>query len=932
MLRDSPYSPAFGRRRFAADVVQKAVAQGGLTLLVEGMAGMGKTFLLRELGIAGQESSSWPVYFANADEIESGEPYSFIERFAASGLFDGWDFEPDRETQPIPVARECLRRFRESAADGAIVLIDDVQWIDTESQRVLRYVIPRIHRRHVLLGFGARTPYEQGSFGQVLAELIAHSTQDLIHQIDPLTTEEIRAFAADRLGTGVSARTGERLLKATSGSFLRLDAILRQLTPDEVAHLHLIWDLPIRGGTSDENPLLHGFRELSPPARATTEIVCLAGHEMSRADLHAAADLLGERVELAEPSAAGVLSESGFGATIVPRHALVAQAIRDTIAADRVRAISRALAVITSGYRSARHALQGAEEWSDELGKQVTYYVSEALDHGGFGNASDILRTALELADDTATRQELLISLAVAHIRGKTGYLILDLADEYEQLPPSALRDFILIVLAAHRVESELPQEQVMALLSLESPDPDDRTISAFLSFLVVIMTMRTNDPSMVPLLIDHARTLFEQAPADATELGDARLAWMVAPQEYLVLLDCYRTVHDQRMFEMSAVADALPELERRIEEMPDGPLKVDSLVAVSGAELALGRFTSGERLARRGVELLDRVSEPWAAGTARLILADCLVLRGDYAEAGTLIDLSEEIAFDALDVETRPTFAALRAIIAAIRGGRDVERHLEQARHQHEIMWEGYAADTAVMAECEAARAAGDPEGVLHASQGPTVDRLSNTHRGYLTYRALALIDLGRLDQASDLIEELAVWRDVHWLEYWGTLDWLRARLAEARGDASAARRHYESAVARDSLPLPLALTLADLGVFLGEQGAHEEARRVTEKAIAILERLGAEAYLSAVRARFSPASPAAQSPGARLLATLTDRERQIVEQLAEGRSNNQIAESMVVSVATVRSHVSNVLRKLRLSSRGEVARLLREAGATPE
>lgn len=56
-------------------------------------------------------------------------------------------------------------------------------------------------------------------------------------------------------------------------------------------------------------------------------------------------------------------------------------------------------------------------------------------------------------------------------------------------------------------------------------------------------------------------------------------------------------------------------------------------------------------------------------------------------------------------------------------------------------------------------------------------------------------------------------------------------------------------------------------------------------------------------------------------LLAKLTERERQILGQLAQGKSNKAIAQEVGISLDTVKLHVRNVLAKLNLSSRVEAA-----------
>jgi two-component system response regulator NreC len=59
-----------------------------------------------------------------------------------------------------------------------------------------------------------------------------------------------------------------------------------------------------------------------------------------------------------------------------------------------------------------------------------------------------------------------------------------------------------------------------------------------------------------------------------------------------------------------------------------------------------------------------------------------------------------------------------------------------------------------------------------------------------------------------------------------------------------------------------------------------------------------------------------------------LSPREREVMQLLAEGYSNKEIAERLVVSPSTVHTHRSNLMSKLGLSSRRELIRYARKVG----
>ena len=71
--------------------------------------------------------------------------------------------------------------------------------------------------------------------------------------------------------------------------------------------------------------------------------------------------------------------------------------------------------------------------------------------------------------------------------------------------------------------------------------------------------------------------------------------------------------------------------------------------------------------------------------------------------------------------------------------------------------------------------------------------------------------------------------------------------------------------------------------------------------------------------------------NPKAQTVNALTDREREVLVLVAEGLSNQQIADALVISERTARTHVSNILSKLGVASRTQAALLAIREGIAP-
>jgi len=184
------------------------------------------------------------------------------------------------------------------------------------------------------------------------------------------------------------------------------------------------------------------------------------------------------------------------------------------------------------------------------------------------------------------------------------------------------------------------------------------------------------------------------------------------------------------------------------------------------------------------------------------------------------------------------------------------------------------------------------------------------------------ARVARGELDEAASA---LAALREIEGLvgtpPLRASADLAEGMLEAARGDHDRARALLEDAIDRfqgSGAPFEAALAKIELATSLAALGRPDPAEREAAAALECLLELGAGADADRAR-RILDAS--ARDNGSSPLPEVTSREREVLRLVAEGLTNRQIAERLMVSEHTVHRHVTNIKRKLDLPSRTAAA-----------
>jgi DNA-binding CsgD family transcriptional regulator len=389
-------------------------------------------------------------------------------------------------------------------------------------------------------------------------------------------------------------------------------------------------------------------------------------------------------------------------------------------------------------------------------------------------------------------------------------------------------------------------------------------------------------------------------------------------------------------------------------ETIGDQATAVRGYVNLADALELVARHADAADAARKGIEIATRAGLAGSVGGLLVANAAEPLLRvGEWQEVGRLLD-------DALAADLTGVFAgsglALRAELHAYRGRHDdAMADVRTARRLLGDAPEEQFSQPLAFVEAEAARGRGD----LVAARAAVERGLAGDPTSWLARYAWPLVWLGLRVEADQALQardrrqpvrghvteraaDLAQVADGLRSE-WPQAQAYRALAAAERGrlDGTANAATWEAAVAAwrtADEAYPLAYALLRLAEARLDAGDRESATEALREAAAIAARLGAapltaDAAALARRARLQLDDGAPEAPAAEVDELgrfgLTEREREVLLLVADGRSNSQIAGELYISPKTASVHVSNILTKLGVTSRVEAAAVAHRLGA---
>jgi DNA-binding CsgD family transcriptional regulator len=773
------------------------------------------------------------------------------------------------EAKPFEVGAWLLR---ELAARPAVLVLEDLHWADEASLDVLRTVARRIETvpALVLVSYREDDLARGHPFRKVLGELARQAcvTRLRLERLSPV------AVAALSEPYGIDA---EELYRTTAGN------------PFFVTEVLAAGDERIPATVRDA--VLARAHHLTPPARALLDTVAIESQAMELSLLENLAP--GAVAALDECLAAGMLTADDNAVAF--RHELARLAVEESLAPDRRYALHRAalaaLADPPGGAldlpRLAHHAAAAGD--ADAVLRFAPAAAQRASALGAHREAAAHYARALRHAEAVPIEERARLFDRTAHEYGLVGRLT-DAAELRRQAIEShraagdrvgegnSLRALVwLLWVVGRREEAEAAAREAVAVLEQCPPGRELGRAYGAMSLL------RFADEDL----------------AGTTEWGTRALALAEESDDRRGAL--------QALINIGAIEflrgdpKGREKLERMLERARDAGLAEDAAAAfcwLARAAVRSRRFRLASEYVEAGIEYCSRYDlEGWRPYLIGL-RAEQELEQGDWqaaADSATLV----------LRGEGSGTASVLALVaLGRLRARRGdpgcwslLDRALELAQSSGEL---GRLAPVAA-ARAEAAWLEGRDQAAVEETE-------------------LAW-DLARSRGEPWLAGELAQWR-----RRAGAQDEPLPALAEPYALALAGEWRRASELWNElGCPYEAALTAAE--------GDDAHSRRALDE----LHGLGASITAAVIGRRLRergthglPRGPRRQT--SRNPAQLTAREIEVLGLLAGGLRNAEIADRLFISARTVDHHVSAILRKLEVGSRGEAVAAAARLGVTPQ
>ena len=876
----------------------------GQIVLLTGPAGIGKTALIRRC------LSAWvgraDVVLASGDPQEAAMAGGLLNQLVQAGAAAGKmaALAPAGCADALTAGSALLAFVRERSSGGPLILvIDDVQWGDELSLKALSFAVRRL-RADPVLGLMAIRPEGLPRLPLGITRLVDDYGARV--ELGGLAAEEVGAMA-ELAGRGrLPDRAARRLREHTAGVPLHIKELLHDV-PGETL---LVPGATLPVPRSLETLVLSRLAACAVDTERLVVAAAVLGADCELADAAALAGLADPLPALQEAIQQRLLEEQETldkRRCVFPRAAIRTAVYRD-IGVSRRAALHAAAARLTAGGTRLAHRVASCRGADPELAAELAAEAACERSAGQLAEAAEHLLMAVRVGPRGEDRDrwsldafELLIGLGdVARARAY--------AADVAALPPSAPRSLLLGRLAILTGECAQARRWIgdaWAMLRPEArlPDIGDRAAEAACE-LALMLTGQN--------LLDDATTWARRVEGIAISASTRACA-------SAALGVCLAAAGE--------AGQAAAQLEAELRQCADDSGRALLRISLGATLLNADDLPGAAGHLDTAIEAGDRASLPMAhLLEARLLRVLVSYRNGDWdqaaAEGERLVTL-----IDDLDQGWLLPRAHLIAVHVAAGRGQwlAATRHTEAA--SRETARGGAGAIELAAARAAIAVARDDPEGMLEVGEDVISDlgRLSRLEPSRLSFWPAyveALARTGRQGEADGTLRRFEELSRAHGRRS------AMAAASRARGVVQFTRNRPEDALAAfdaslgylDGLGMPLAeaMTRLERGRVLRRLGRRRSATRELGAARALFAGLGAQPFQVRCDNELCadlPAVPGATHP------PLTARQLSVAQAAAAGKSNRQIAADLYISVKTVEFHLGQILARLGLDSRTQIA-----------